>query len=287
MKLGYIYGWLYDPEAMYKTTINGQLYLMMLIEMLELDDYKIISANTDGIVSIVNNDNKSLDKYYIICKHWQELTNFTLDYNYYSKYIRVNVNSYISLLETKEDISNLTIDELKDKGLLKQKNDFLTDIVINKGYNCPIVAIALNNYYIKDIPIIDTLQNHILRIDMNIHPIYDYCKSQKIGNAFQLEYHALSNSKLDIDIIELQKHTRFYISKIGGTILKRKKENNKLINIVKGYNVTIFNNFFNAKDYNINYNYYKMRCYIIINKINNAYTRDMKKNAGTLFDYML
>ena len=274
----------YDPKAMFETTINGQLYLIMLIEMLEAGNIRVISANTDGVVAIFNNDKTTVDRYNSICKTWELMTNFTLGYTRYSKYVRINVNSYLALLETDDNVSDLTIDELKDKDILKQKNDFLTDIVIDKGYDCPIVAIALNNYYIKDIPIMDTLQNHILRTDMDTHPIYDYCKSQKIGGSFQLEYHTLNNSRLDIDIIKLQKHTRFYMSNTGGTILKRKKENNKLTNIVKGYNITIFNNFFNTKDYNINYNYYKMRCYNIINKVNNAYIRDMKKNAGTLFD---
>jgi hypothetical protein len=283
-KLGYPYGWLYDPKAFYSVTINDQLYLIMLIEMLEIAKHKVISANTDGVFCLIANNKKSLKSFYNICKRWEQLTKFTLAYNKYDSYTRINVNSYLALLKSDINVDDCSIDELKDKGLLKQKNDFITDIVIDKGYDCPVVAIALNNYYIKDIPIMDTLQSHILRKDMDTHPIYDYCKSQKIGGSFQLEYHTLNNSRLDIDIIKLQKHTRFYMSNTGGTILKRKKENNKLTNIVKGYNITIFNNFFNTKDYNINYNYYKMRCYNIINKVNNAYTRDMKKNAGTLFD---
>ena len=50
--------YLYDPKCTYKVTINLQLCLLMLIEALELKGIKVISANTDGIVSL--NLNKKL-----------------------------------------------------------------------------------------------------------------------------------------------------------------------------------------------------------------------------------
>ncbi len=42
-----------DKKQCIKVTINGQLFLLMLIEKLELAGIHIISANTDGIVSII------------------------------------------------------------------------------------------------------------------------------------------------------------------------------------------------------------------------------------------
>ena len=45
----YQYFYAYDPKSAYTVTINGQLYLLMLIEQLELNGYEVISANTDGI----------------------------------------------------------------------------------------------------------------------------------------------------------------------------------------------------------------------------------------------
>ena len=48
--------WLYDPLVALRITVNGQLYILMLIEKLVLKGYKVISANTDGIVTIVPKD---------------------------------------------------------------------------------------------------------------------------------------------------------------------------------------------------------------------------------------
>jgi len=43
------YFYAYDPKTAYRITLNGQLYLLKLIESLELNGYEVISANTDGI----------------------------------------------------------------------------------------------------------------------------------------------------------------------------------------------------------------------------------------------
>jgi len=45
----YPYFYAYDPKTGYSVTINGQLYLLMLIEQLEINGYEVISANTDGV----------------------------------------------------------------------------------------------------------------------------------------------------------------------------------------------------------------------------------------------
>lgn len=55
---------------MYQVTINGQLFLLMLIEKLELAGIHVISANTDGIVSIIPNDKFEL--YCNLCHEWEK-----------------------------------------------------------------------------------------------------------------------------------------------------------------------------------------------------------------------
>jgi DNA polymerase elongation subunit (family B) len=45
----YPYFYAYDPKSAYTVTINGQLYLLMLVEQLEFNGYAVISANTDGV----------------------------------------------------------------------------------------------------------------------------------------------------------------------------------------------------------------------------------------------
>ena len=58
--------YLYDPKCTYKVTINLQLCLLMLIEALELKGIKVISANTDGIVCILNLNKKLIIKLVVI-----------------------------------------------------------------------------------------------------------------------------------------------------------------------------------------------------------------------------
>ena len=48
--------WIYDRQLTMFTTITGEFSLMMLIEKYELNDIKIISANTDGVTVKVRKD---------------------------------------------------------------------------------------------------------------------------------------------------------------------------------------------------------------------------------------
>jgi hypothetical protein len=259
-KFGFEMGWLYDLEALYKVTLNGQLFLLMLIERFEDNDIHVISANTDGIVVKLPIDKEEL--YYELCKQWCNTTGFELEYTDYSKYVYTSVNSYLAI---------------KTNGKTKTKNEFVTEVQLNKGYNMPIVAIALNNYYIHNISIDDTLHNHT--------NIYDFCISQRIGEQFVAEYHELIHNQLVIT--KLQKNIRYYISTKGGTLMKKYKDSPKRISGVAGETVVIFNDFFkvnDTKEYNIKYNFYKKECYKVINNIANIVTSKMKARSGSMFD---
>ena len=58
---------LYDPYCTYRTTINLQLCLIMLIEELELNGINVVSANTDGIVCKIPYHLE--DTYYTVTKN--------------------------------------------------------------------------------------------------------------------------------------------------------------------------------------------------------------------------
>jgi hypothetical protein len=89
------FDYLYDPQCTYKTTINLQLYLLILVEALEIEGIHVISANTDGIVCLFD---ESLEaKYKEVCAWWEKTFAFDLEYTDYEKYIRSNVNSYIAI----------------------------------------------------------------------------------------------------------------------------------------------------------------------------------------------
>lgn len=254
-KLGFE-GWLLDHYALFKTTINGQLFLMMLIEDLVTAIFKVISANTDGVLTIVPKDR--MHEYNDICAKWMEQTGFTLEFTKYTKYIRTSVNDYLAVTED-------------DK--IKQKGDFLTTIEINKGYFAPIISLAVNNYYRFGTSIDESLRNH--------NDIYDFCISQKTGQSFINQYHTINGSKLNIE--KLQKNIRYYVSNTGGVLLKHHKEDGRNIRLIAGYNCTIFNKFIqkSIKEYNINYNFYKMKCYEMLDKIEG---KTKESITGKLFD---
>ena len=68
----------YDPELCMKITINGQLTLMMLYEMImeRIPNATALMQNTDGVETII--PRKYVDEYMQICKEWEEITNLNL-----------------------------------------------------------------------------------------------------------------------------------------------------------------------------------------------------------------
>jgi DNA polymerase elongation subunit (family B) len=93
-KLGYEYFWLFDAKQFISTTVNGQLGLLMLIEQLYLGGINVISANTDGVVCSIPRELEAT--YYKIAKEWEKKTGLELEFTPYKKYIRRDVNSYIT-----------------------------------------------------------------------------------------------------------------------------------------------------------------------------------------------
>ncbi len=232
--------WLYDPLVNLRVTINGQLYLLMLIERLSLAGLQTISANTDGITVLVPTD--KLDQYKQICNDWEQDTNYMLEYAYYSKYARRDVNNYIAI---KEDGS------IKTKGIFTKdwpaRFGNMTD-PLNKGFDKPIVSIALYNYFVEGTPIKDTILNHT--------DILDFCIAKRIDDKFTNEYHTITNGELTKDT--LQKSVRYYVSTTGGSLFK-KDEKGSLFNYEAGKTVVIFNDYVDLGDihnYNLDYAYY-------------------------------
>ena len=221
--------WLCDPLQFYRMTVNGQLMLVMLIEQLQLFKFKVISCNTDGVTTIV--EKTRLEEYHTICKNWELQTQFELEFVHYKKYIRTAVNSYIAIYDK-----------------IKLKDIFISDTPLQKGVDKKIIAIALQNYFIHNKSIKDTIMNHT--------NIYDFCIAQKTDAKFTTEYHYLKDNKLQIDV--MQKTNRFYISKSGCKLFKVDRKDNKSIEFCVGRQVTIFNDYVekDMKDYNIDYGYY-------------------------------
>ena len=278
-KMGSEKSFLCDKKAMYKVTINGQLFLLMLIERLEDAEIHVISANTDGIVTIVPKGlEETADN---ICHWWEKHLGLELEFTSYSKYITEGVNSYLTVK---------TDGKKKFKGRMNPKM-YLEDL--SKGYNSPIVAKAVTEYFINGTPVMETLRNS--------KSILDFCRTQNVNRKYYIEYTHVVDHKMVVE--EVQRNTRFYVSLTGGSLMKVEvlgwDENNqpklKKSSLCAGQRVTVCN-LVEDKDIselNINYLYYYNECMAIIEPIEQSRNnkgkgkRLVKKYYGmrnTLFD---
>ncbi|HCH8285070.1 TPA: hypothetical protein NNP44_004634, partial [Salmonella enterica] len=96
-KLGSKWSKLYSPDLLIQVTVTGQLCLLMLIEMLELNGIKVVSANTDGIVIMPHES--QYDRLNEIVKMWESLTNFETEETRYSAVYSRDVNNYIAIYD--------------------------------------------------------------------------------------------------------------------------------------------------------------------------------------------
>lgn len=278
-KMGSEKSFLCDKKAMYQVTINGQLFLLMLIEKLELAGIHVISANTDGIVTIVPRElEQTADD---ICHWWEKHLGLELEFTYYTKYVTEGVNSYLTV---KRGGSS------KFKGRMNPKM-FLEDL--SKGYNSPIVAKCVTEYFINGTPVMETLRN--------AKSILDFCRTQNVNHKYRLEFTHVVDGKIRTDVV--QRNTRFYISSMGGTLMKvesmgwneRNEEQVKKSSLCAGQRVSICNivDDTDISELNVNYLYYYNEAMAIIEPIEQSRNnkgkgkRLVKKYYGmrnTLFD---
>lgn len=93
-KLGSKYSILFAPELLIRTTITGQLALLMLIEDMELHGIPVVSANTDGIiVKTPAGLDATRD---MILKNWEHATGLETEETKYTAVFSRDVNNYIA-----------------------------------------------------------------------------------------------------------------------------------------------------------------------------------------------
>ena len=279
-KFGFEKGDLYDRLAVLRVTVNGQLMLLMLCEALELEGINIISANTDGIMVKVYEDQE--DKFNEISDWWRNETKMKADSDIVHCLIARDVNNYIAQFRIKDKKTGNAKLKLEYKGAL---NPFMYAIDLQKGYDMPIVAQAVSDYFLKKIPIMDTLQNAT--------NILDFCKTQNVGRQFHVEETKVVNGK--VEHIICQRYVRFYVSNNGVVIEKVHNDNGARNRLAAGSVVTVLNTL-DDKDIalrDINYRYYYQECLKIIDPIKLGITpkgkgkSKIKKTSGmynSLFD---
>ena len=232
-KYGFKGYWLHDQEALLKVTFNGQLQLLMLIEALENAGFNVIYANTDGVTARVKETEK--DKFYKICSSWEKYTNFELEFALFKTMILSNVNNYIIVKDgvSENDLLTLSIEELKkqDKIKLKGSLDPYSYKDLTKGFEMPIIPIAVFQYLINRVPVETTINNNT--------DILDFCTSGKIDKKFSVIYKYIKNDEIREEVIQQTNRILVTTSKHGGIILKASGD--KTIRSFVGENVLLVN----------------------------------------------
>jgi len=140
-KLGSKWSFLYSPDLMLTVTLTGQLALLKLIENLENNDIQVISANTDGFVSLL--DKSQYDLYSQICNNWQQETSFILEETFYKALYSRDVNNYLAFTLNGKS---------KTKGIFAVDN-------LSKNPQGIICYEAISNLLSSGIPIKKTIMN--------------------------------------------------------------------------------------------------------------------------------
>lgn len=138
-KFGNRYSVLYSPDLLLQVTLTGQLCILMLIEKLEENGISVVSANTDGFVSLVDNDKEEI--YEKLCAEWQETTKFQLEATYYKALYSRDVNNYIAV---------------KTDGKHKGKGIF-TEAGITKNPQSPICVKSVIEHLLNGTDIAETI----------------------------------------------------------------------------------------------------------------------------------
>ena len=135
------YSILYNPEMMIRTTLTGQLSLLMLIELLEHRGIPVVSANTDGIVIKCPVEKRDLMLKCVAV--WERATNLETEETQYKALHSRDVNNYIAV---------------KLDGSVKTKGVYASSTLMKSPQN-EICSEAVCKFLVDGTPIEDTVRN--------------------------------------------------------------------------------------------------------------------------------
>jgi hypothetical protein len=226
---------LYDPEFTMRITINGQLSLTMLYEMIceEIPNAVPLMQNTDGLETIIPREYQ--DKYMEICKRWEQITNLELEHGTYSKIVLGDVNNYIAVTEDGKS---------KCKGRFEYDN-----LALHKNKSFLIIPKALHAYFVNGIK-----PEIFIKENLNI---FDFCGGVKIKGDWRFTEHKIQFG--EYTETKLQDTIRYFISKSGSKIIKKHNTDGREIQVEAGrWLQTLYTNHHDNpfSEYDLNYDYY-------------------------------
>ena len=256
---------LYDPKMTMQITINGQLLLSKLYEMLTLaiPEGIPLMQNTDGLEMMIP-ENRVQD-YLDVCKEWEKFTQLSLEHDEYSKMVIRDVNNYMAIYKN---------GKVKCKGAFEWEDlDKKKVAVLHKNKSFLVIPKAIYAYFVFGIKPEDYLASN--------NNIFDYCGAVKAKAGWYFEAVHLNQGLLQTK--KLQKIVRYYVSNTGCKIVKKHTDGREiqveagewLQNIVNELNpATPF------ESYDINKKYYLDEIYKEIEGIQKV---NLKATQLTLF----
>ena len=136
----------YDPQRNHAVCINGQLMLLMLLEMLE-GTCELIQSNTDGLfVDCTGKDQAKVEE---ICHEWERKTKMGLSFEQVAEIWQKDVNNYLirfdnwkeeakgAYVKFNKELDNdmSIVNEAVREGLRKMSWDAITDYI--ESHNAP------------------------------------------------------------------------------------------------------------------------------------------------------
>lgn len=229
----------YDPFVFYAITVNGQLFISMLVERLVAAGAELLQVNTDGVtVSVPRVKEAQIRE---VCEKWEQETRLTLEYADYSKMIIRDVNNYIAVNEN---------GKIKEKGAFETKKDW------HKDNSYMIVPLAVREYFVNGTPIEQTLRNH--------ENILDFCGRYKATKGWHVEYIYLDGNQEKR--MNFGKIYRFIPVIKGGVSMKLNKDGREH-HLCEGYQTYPFNKVEKFDKSNLNYGFFENECRKLIELI--------------------
>jgi len=158
-KAGSPYSIVYAPRLLIQTTVTGQLSLLMLIEECELRGWRVVSANTDGFVTLVPRNERGMFRSVIF--DWEVATGLSMEETFYKSIHSQSVNSYVAF--KKEQNKDGTFSgkiEIKRKGKFAHSGRGLPAAFgLKKTPDCEISYDAAAQFLLDGTSIESTIRN--------------------------------------------------------------------------------------------------------------------------------
>lgn len=235
-----------DPQLGVSITVNGQLLLTMLMEMVceAIPEAIPIMQNTDGQEVMIPRAKEA--QYLEICSQWEKLTKLELEHDKYKALFAFDCNNYIGQFES---------GEVKCKGRFEfEAHDKYKIDVLHKNKSFLVVCKGIYEYFVNGIDPETFIRSH--------RNIYDFCGFARAKGKWK--FIQITGTGEGVVEKPIQKTLRYFVSSTGSKVIKRNSEDGRQIQVLAGRrHITEFNKFWEKEwdDYNLDYSYYIREIY--------------------------